>query len=64
MIGPEEKDRLMAAAFITWVHKMDEYVFVKHDNFVLAEWCAKMITDIFFDGRDYREISDVRSCII
>ena len=43
------KERLSAAAFITWVHKMDEYVFVKHDNFVLARWCAEMITKIFGD---------------
>lgn len=46
-------DRLKAAAFITWVHKMDEYVFVKHDNFFLAEWCAEMIHEIFHDGRDF-----------
>ena len=46
-----DAERLKAAAFITWVHKMDEYVFVKHDNFVLANWCAEMIQKIF--GNEY-----------
>lgn len=56
-------DRLRAAAFITWVHKMDEYVFAKHDNFFLANWCADMISNIFFEGREFDESANYYSCI-
>lgn len=59
-----DERRLRAAAFITWVHKMDEYIFAKQDNFALAKWCAKMITDIFFEEKDWREISDIRSFVV
>lgn len=47
-----DRKRLYVALFITWVHKMDEYVFVKHDNFKLATFAADYIRNIFFAGDD------------
>lgn len=49
---------LYFALFFTWVHKMDEYVFVKHDNFQEATWAAEMIKSIFFSGDDCSEDKD------
>ena len=46
-----DKKRLLAAVFVQWVHKMDEYVFSKRDNRRLAEWCLKTIKTLFYhDG--------------
>ena len=45
-----DRKRLLAALFITWVHKMDEYVFSKNDDQKLARWCLGAITKIFYDG--------------
>ena len=46
-----DRKRLLAALFITWVHKMDEYVFSKNDNCRLAEWCLMAITNLFYGGQ-------------
>lgn len=46
-----DKDRLMAASFITWVHKMNEYTFVKHDDYCLSNWAAEMIEKLFRSGK-------------
>lgn len=43
-----EPERLAAALFFIFVHKMDEYVFVKHDNYVMASWALNMIKKLFF----------------
>lgn len=46
-----DRKRLLAALFITWVHKMDEYVFSKNDDQKLAKWCLGVIENIFYaDG--------------
>ena len=45
-----DKKRLLAALFITWAHKMDEYVFSKNDDQKLAKWCLGVIENIFYDG--------------
>jgi len=45
-----DRKRLYMAVFVMWVHKMDEYVFVKHDNFKLASFAADYIRNIFFGG--------------
>lgn len=50
-------NRLKAAAFITWTHKMNEYIFSKKDNFEKAYWASNMIRDIFFDGSIENEIN-------
>lgn len=55
-----DRERLYAAVFITWVHKMDEYVFVKHDNFKLATWVADYIRTIFFNGNPCDESQDIQ----
>lgn len=47
------KERLYAAVFIMWVHKMEEYVFVKHDNFKLAKWAVESIKKLFFDDGEW-----------
>lgn len=53
-----DPNTLYAALFFTWVHKMDEYVFVKHDNFQEATWAAEMIKTIFFCGDECKEDKD------
>ena len=53
-----DPESLYAALFFTWVHKMDEYVFVKHDNFQEATWAAEMIKNIFFCGDNCTEDKD------
>ena len=45
-----DRKRLLAALFITWVHKMDEYVFSKSDEQKLARWCLGVIEKIFYAG--------------
>ena len=45
-----DRERLLAAAFFIWVHKLDEYVFCKHDDFEMAAWAMKMIKDLYFDN--------------
>lgn len=50
--------KLYAASFFTWVHKMDEYVFVKHDNFQEAQWAVNMIKTIFFEGKACKKADD------
>ena len=45
-----DRKRLLAALFITWVHKMDEYVFAKNDDQKLAKWSLGVIEKIFYDG--------------
>lgn len=48
-----EKDRLYAAEFFLWIHKMDEYIFTRHDNFKLANWTACTIKTIFFEKDEW-----------
>lgn len=43
-----EPERLAAALFIMYVHKMDEYVFVKHDHYEMASWALNMIKKLYF----------------
>lgn len=43
-----EPERLAAALFFFFVHKMDEYVFVKHDHYEMASWALDMIKSLFF----------------
>ena len=45
-----DRKRLLAALFITWVHKMDEYVFSKTDEQKLAKWCLGVVEKIFYAG--------------
>ena len=45
-----DKERLMAALYIFWVHKMNDYVFHKSDNYKLAAWCKNCILKLFFDS--------------
>ncbi len=47
-----DTERLTAALFVIWVHKMDEYVFCKDDNFAMASWAIKMIKTLYFDMDD------------
>ena len=47
-----DRKRLLAALFITWVHKMDEYVFSKNDDQQLARWCLGVIEKIFYGGEN------------
>ena len=37
-----------------WVHKMDEYVFVKHDNFKLAKWTIECIKKFFYEKDEWK----------
>lgn len=43
-----EPERLAAALFFIYVHKMDEYVFVKHDHYEMASWALDMIKKLYF----------------
>lgn len=43
-----DSERLAAALFFIFVHKMDEYVFVKHDHYEMASWALSMIKKLFF----------------
>ena len=45
-----DRKRLLAALFITWIHKMDEYVLSKNDDQKLATWSLGVIERIFYDG--------------
>ena len=44
--------RLRAALFITLVHKMNEYVFSKYDEYALAKWVGGLIERYYFKGSD------------
>ena len=50
-----DRKRLLAALFVTWVHKMDEYVFAKNDNQKLAKWSLDVIEKIFYAENDALE---------
>ena len=41
-------ERLAAAMFFLYVHKMDEYVFVKHDHYKMAADALGMIKKLYF----------------
>lgn len=43
-----EPERLAAALFFIYVHKMDEYVFVKHDHYEMSSWALDMIKNLYF----------------
>lgn len=43
-----DPERLAAALFFIYVHKMDEYVFVKHDHYEMASWALDMIKKLYF----------------
>ena len=58
-----KKKRLLAALYITWVHKMDEYIFSKKDNCSLAEWCLKAIIDLFYEGH-IPSVTNMESIVI
>ena len=45
-----DRKRLLAALFVTWVHKMDEYVFAKNDDQKLATWSLGVIEKVFYGG--------------
>ena len=45
-----DRKRLYMALFIMWVHKMDEYIFAKHDDFKQANFSADYIRNSFFAG--------------
>ena len=44
-----ETERLTAALFVFWVHKLNDYIFHKNDNFTLAAWCKDCIQKLFFN---------------
>lgn len=44
------RERLAAALFIFWVYKMDDYIFQKNDNYLLAQWCADSIVNLYFEN--------------
>ena len=46
------EQRLMAALFVFWVHKLNDYTFHKHDDFKLASWVKECIANLYFDGRN------------
>lgn len=50
-----ERQRLYAATFIIFVHKMFEYVFTKQDNFKLANWTCNAIKEIFYDADEWKK---------
>lgn len=44
-----EQERLTAALFVFWVHKLNDYIYHKDDNFRLAAWCKDCIQKLFFN---------------
>ncbi len=50
-----DRDRLYAATFIIFIHKMFEYVFAKQDNMYLAKWTMNAIKTIFYKSDEWRE---------
>lgn len=55
-VGHEE---LLAALYIFFIYKMNDYVFQKKDNNRLAEWCKRCIIDIYYSGNDNADIQHV-----
>lgn len=47
-----DKQRLNAALFVFWVHKLNDYTFHKHDDFKLASWVKECIFRLYFEGED------------
>ena len=43
-----DPEKLAAALFFIYIHKMDEYVFVKHDHYEMASWALSMIKKLYF----------------
>lgn len=43
-----DRNRLIAALYVFWVHKLSDYTFHKNDNFRLAGWCKDCIQKLFF----------------
>lgn len=46
----DDEERYMAALFIFFVYKANDYVFQKNDNYRLAGWCLNSVQELFFDG--------------
>lgn len=44
-----EREDLLAAMFIFWIYKMNDYCFQKNDDYKLASWCKKCILAIYFN---------------
>lgn len=41
-------ERLKAALYVFWVHKLNDYIFHKNDNCKLAAWCKDCLQTLFF----------------
>lgn len=54
-----DKEELLAALYIFWVYKMNDYVFQKHDNNKLAAWCKKCILEIYYGGIEEKIFNDI-----
>ena len=50
-----DRERLYAATFIIFVHKMFEYIFAKQDNMKLAGWTRDAIINIFYEGDEWKK---------
>ena len=42
------RETLLAALFVFWIHKLNDYIFHKNDNCLLAAWCKDCIQKLFF----------------
>lgn len=45
-----DREELLAAMFIFWIFKLNDYCFQKSDGFKLAGWCKKCMETIYFNG--------------
>ena len=52
------REELLAALYIFWVYKMNDYVFQKKDNNKLAAWCKKCILEIYYGGNEQAVFND------
>ena len=48
------RETLNMAVFILWVHKLNEYIFTRHDNFALATWTLDTIMKIYPDCNNWK----------
>jgi len=46
-----DEEKFMAALFIFFVYKANDYVFQKNDNYCLARWCLESIQELFFEKK-------------
>lgn len=45
-----DREELLAAMFVFWIFKLNDYCFQKNDGFKLAGWCKKCMETIYFEG--------------